>query len=124
MEFTEQISRLVPRSPEDHIDWEQIGSLFSGTPFPEMKNTPQNPVYHGEGDVYARFAAETEMLKAKPLNFQTAKDDILARLKYARRKERQSELARLADEIARADEETAAALWKRYLEMKKDEDLE
>ena len=79
---------------------------------------------NGEGDVYTRFAAETEMLKAKPLNFQTAKDDILARLKYARRKERQSELARLADEIARADEETAAALWKRYLEMKKDEDLE
>ena len=66
MEFIEQLARLVPRSPEDQIDWEQIGSLLSGTPFPEMKNTLQNPVYHGEGDVYAHTRMVTGKLTADP----------------------------------------------------------
>lgn len=40
---------------EDNIAWDLIESFFSGKSFhafSEMRNTFQNPIFHGEGDVY------------------------------------------------------------------------
>ena len=52
MEFADRIAAVMPRSPSDGIAWDRVEPLFSGICFDEMKTTPQNPLYHGEGDVY------------------------------------------------------------------------
>jgi len=52
MDFIKQIEKLTPLSPSEDIDWKQIEKLLAGTCFRGMKETPQNPVFHAEGDVY------------------------------------------------------------------------
>ena len=42
---------LVPDSPAEEIDWTRIEALFAPYGFADMVRTPQNPVFHGEGDV-------------------------------------------------------------------------
>lgn len=42
---------LVPDSPAEEIDWTRIEALFAPYGFADMARTPQNPAFHGEGDV-------------------------------------------------------------------------
>ncbi|MDO5132701.1 MAG: AAA family ATPase [Eubacteriales bacterium] len=52
MDFIKQIEKLTPHSPSEEIDWDLIENLLAGTCFKGMRETPQNPVFHAEGDVY------------------------------------------------------------------------
>lgn len=52
MNLMNEIEPYIPKSPSDEIPWNEVHRLFSGTCFPEMGKTKQNPVFHGEGDVY------------------------------------------------------------------------
>ena len=55
MDFLNTIENIVSDSWEEHISWDLIEALFNEKSFyvfSEMKNTFQNPVFHGEGDVY------------------------------------------------------------------------
>ena len=52
MGFIEEIGNCIPCSPMDEIPWERIGRILAASCFTEMKTTRQDPVFHGEGDVY------------------------------------------------------------------------
>ena len=73
MKFTEQLYDLIPCSPSSDIQWDKIDPLFSGICFSAMKDTPQNPVYHGEGDVYTHTQMVCRELAADP-DFYTLSD--------------------------------------------------
>ena len=45
------LPNLVPDSPAMEIDWSRIEALFAPYDFADLARTPQNPVFHGEGDV-------------------------------------------------------------------------
>lgn len=66
MNFINTIKRLVPGSPSAEIDWDEIDKLFAATCFSEMKTTPQNPVHHGEGDVYTHTQMVCRALAGDP----------------------------------------------------------
>lgn len=50
--FIEEIQKCIPASHADEVPWDRTDQLFAGTCFSDMKNTQQNPAFHGEGDVY------------------------------------------------------------------------
>ena len=52
MGFIEKIIQLIPGNPSEEIDWDKIEPLFAATCFSNMKEIQQNPVFHGEGDVF------------------------------------------------------------------------
>ena len=52
MDFIQEIEKCIPASSKDEICWNRIYQLLATTCFSEMKNTQQNPVFHGEGDVF------------------------------------------------------------------------
>lgn len=52
MDFMTEVEKLIPASPEIELRWEKIEASFLGIFFSEMKNTEQNPIFHGEGNVY------------------------------------------------------------------------
>lgn len=66
MDFLQQISSFVPSKPREEIDWEGLDPLFAGINFYAMKNTPQNPDFHGEGDVYTHTKLVCEALAGMP----------------------------------------------------------
>ncbi len=47
----ERIRGLIPE-PDGEIRWEEWGKTALGSYFEKMKKTPQNPAWHGEGDVF------------------------------------------------------------------------
>lgn len=51
LDFIEETDRLLPASPGEKPDWKAIEKSPLGSFFPEMESTPQNPLFHGEGDV-------------------------------------------------------------------------
>ncbi len=51
MRFIEAIQQSLPPLSKE-IDWDAMEALFAGVCLSRMKSTPQNPAYHGEGDVY------------------------------------------------------------------------
>ena len=62
MDFTETVIQMIPDPRDNTIDWEAIADLFVPAGFRELKNTPQNPRYHGEGDVFAHTRMVCEKL--------------------------------------------------------------
>lgn len=52
MTFAETIVKYIPCSPSGEIPWDEVEALFAATCFTGMKTTEQNPVFHGEGDVF------------------------------------------------------------------------
>ena len=52
MIFIEEIENCIPSSPTDEIPWKRIEQLLASSCFADTKTTLQNPVFHGEGDVY------------------------------------------------------------------------
>ena len=53
---------LVPQRQSDHIDWNALGRTPLGPWFVRMTHTPQQPEWHGEGDVYAHTKLVCERL--------------------------------------------------------------
>ena len=66
MDFIQEIEKCIPASPKDEISWNRINQLFAATCFPEMKNTRQNPAFHGEGDVFTHTQMVCRELARKP----------------------------------------------------------
>lgn len=52
MTFIDQFTTCVPGSSTDEIPWNRIDQLLAISGYSDMKETQQNPVHHGEGDVY------------------------------------------------------------------------
>ena len=52
MDFIQETEKWIPASSEDDISWDRISQLLAAACFAEMKNTQQNPAFHGEGDVF------------------------------------------------------------------------
>lgn len=52
MEFIEEIENCIPCSPMNDIPWKRIEHILSASCFTDTKTTQQNPVFHGEGNVY------------------------------------------------------------------------
>lgn len=52
MDIISEIRELLPAHPELQLDWTRIEHSFIGGFLKEMQKTPQNPDFHGEGDVY------------------------------------------------------------------------
>ena len=46
-----QIMSLIPACADDKINWSAIENQFASCGFSDLSQTPQNPLYHGEGDV-------------------------------------------------------------------------
>lgn len=52
MEIWEELMFLVPEGPDCPIDWEAFRAMVLGTYFDRMAKREQNPLWHGEGDVW------------------------------------------------------------------------
>ena len=72
MDFVEAIKTLLSCSYSYSDEWQQIETLFAASCFSDMRNTPQDPVFHGEGDVmtHTRMVCqaliETDTFQALP----------------------------------------------------------
>ncbi|MDO4331261.1 MAG: AAA family ATPase [Eubacteriales bacterium] len=60
--FIPNIKNIIPSSGVFTIEWDALEALPVGRFFADMKKTPQNPAYHGEGDVYAHTVMVCEEL--------------------------------------------------------------
>ena len=65
-DFIREFQECVPNGPTDEIDWDRIGRLLAPAGFTAMKETPQNPVFHGEGDVYRHMQLVCRELLLNP----------------------------------------------------------
>lgn len=70
MGFIEEIAACIPNSPSDDIPWNRIEPLFAASHFSAMKETMQNPIYHGEGDVYAHTQKVCCELTTDPMFYE------------------------------------------------------
>ena len=61
MNFTDLLD-MVPRAGELAIDWDKIAQSGFSPYFSKMMETAQNPVWHGEGDVWAHTKMVCESL--------------------------------------------------------------
>ncbi len=52
MTFIEQIESCIPDPRDPVLPWERMERLLPSEWFSKMKTTHQNPIYHGEDDVY------------------------------------------------------------------------
>lgn len=62
MEAKDTLLTLVPGPPDWKTSWDALEQTCLGAFFPQMEETPQNPVYHGEGDVLAHTRLVCEAL--------------------------------------------------------------
>ena len=46
-----QFEKLIPATTNEGIDWSGLEDFFATCGFTDMASTPQNPVFHAEGDV-------------------------------------------------------------------------
>ncbi len=63
-EKIKRIQDIVPSCPTDDIMWESLSGTALGNLLKRMKDTPQNPVWHGEGDVLTHTRAVCAALLA------------------------------------------------------------
>lgn len=66
MIFEDEIEKLIPASSDVGIDWEAMESSCLGFFFSQMKKIPQNPEFHGEGNVYIHTQMVCEELVRMP----------------------------------------------------------
>ena len=69
MNFENEIEKLIPvfsGSLDAGLDWNAIASSCLGFFLPQMKEIPQNPVFHGEGTVYVHTQMVCEKLVRLP----------------------------------------------------------
>ena len=60
----EELLCLAPKAPEWKIDWGRIGDSRMSPMIARMKETRQNPAWHGEGDVWTHTRMVCEALAA------------------------------------------------------------
>lgn len=78
MDSFEEIVRGIPALPGGSMDWSRLQGSALQPFFEEMAHTPQDPVFHGEGDVWThtRLVCETlaamDALRALPERQRTA----------------------------------------------------
>lgn len=126
---------IVSEFLEDFADWRisdnvlggvfsQILSVLAETPDVTEEGLVERMKTAGYGDFTALFAQETEILGRKKASLHEIRDDVRRRLDSMKRKNAESELKRLAAEIAAAgNDEIAADLWRRYVELLKQQAL-
>ena len=68
----EELLHLIPMQKEDSIDWDKLEHLFISY-FDKMKETMQNPVWHGEGDVFTHTKMVCESLLQDSRYYQLEK---------------------------------------------------
>lgn len=66
MYFQDEIEKWIPSSSNQKIDWAKMDDSCLGYFFPEMREIPQNPEFHGEGDVYCHTQMVCEELVQMP----------------------------------------------------------
>lgn len=67
MTWLEETEKLIPRAAGRIPDWEAVTARFSAcSAFARLGETPQNPVYHGEGDVGVHTRMVCEALAEDP----------------------------------------------------------
>lgn len=66
MEKWKQLRRIVPEGPEWRIDWEAVENAGFSYWMKEMKAVQQNPLWHGEGDVWTHTRMVCEELVSLP----------------------------------------------------------
>ena len=52
MDVISEIEKMIPASHKVELNWEEIAASPLGYFLQDMKRIPQNPQFHGEGDVY------------------------------------------------------------------------
>ena len=62
MNLIEKLGKLIPCSPAGPVDWDAVGALLASTCFSRMRGIPQNPRFHGEGDVLTHTRMVCEAL--------------------------------------------------------------
>ncbi len=62
MNFIDEIQKCIPASNGAEIPWNRTDQLLAATCFSDLKTTQQNPVFHGEGDVYTHTRMVTREL--------------------------------------------------------------
>ena len=62
MELIRKLDQLIPCSPDGKIDWEPVEGLFAAAFFSRLRDVPQDPLYHGEGNVMAHTRMVCEAL--------------------------------------------------------------
>ena len=66
MDFLEAFEKQRPRSPDGEPDWVALDALLAPLGFGQLRDIPQNPVFHGEGDVYTHTKMVCRALTADP----------------------------------------------------------
>ena len=66
MEQRPSLSQIVPGPPSWRISWRDIEGSAISPWIAQMKMIPQNPVWHGEGDVWTHTRMVCEELIALP----------------------------------------------------------
>lgn len=62
MERKDMLLTLIPGPPDWNISWDALEQTCLGAFFSQMAKTPQNPLYHGEGDVLTHTRMVCEAL--------------------------------------------------------------
>lgn len=62
MESKDMLLTLIPGPPDWNISWDKLEKTCLGPLFSQMAETPQNPAYHGEGDVLTHTKLVCEAL--------------------------------------------------------------
>lgn len=62
MSYLADFERIVPSSKGKAVDWNEIERSPVGMYFLLMKNTEQDPIYHGEENVYTQTLMVCEEL--------------------------------------------------------------
>ena len=66
MGFIETMEQAIPAAPGKEAGWDELSRLLSGTGFSLLVETPQDPAYHGEGNVLVHTRAVCRELASDP----------------------------------------------------------
>lgn len=64
--FLNRIGSCIPDNPSGEIPWEQLLPLLSACGFSALQQTPQDPIFHGEGNVYTHTQMVCRALTGMP----------------------------------------------------------
>ena len=66
MNLFQSVGELIPASPSGELPWSALERLLAFPAFAAMRDTPQNPRFHAEGDVMAHTRKVCGALAARP----------------------------------------------------------
>lgn len=92
MSRPEELIAVVPKAPDCRIDWTLIEKTVMRPFVQPLKNTPQSPIYHAEGDVWTHTVMVCESLVSSALF-----------LRFPERRRQELFLAALFHDIGKAE---------------------